>query len=189
MKIVLLNVIVLITTVLTVFVRSIFIYLKFWLGCPCHADCVEGCAQCENPICNCKVCILMSKFEISIEVLIDINCHLINLCLKQIIKDSHLQDDWQNCTNEMCPMLTSCILECDSMDCKMECVQNFETNHQNCPCEVNDINLSVRSYQQFTKYETFNNEFAWIHRNFPDLKFLSFENVIVITSKYLEFFQ
>ena len=24
-------------------------------GCPCHADCVEGCEKCENPICNCKV--------------------------------------------------------------------------------------------------------------------------------------
>ena len=53
------------------------------------------------------------------------------------IEDANLQNDWQKCTNKMCPMLTNCILDCDSKDCKMECIENFELEHQNCPCEVN----------------------------------------------------
>ena len=28
---------------------------KFFVECPCHAECYEGCNDCENPICQCQV--------------------------------------------------------------------------------------------------------------------------------------
>ena len=47
------------------------------------------------------------------------------------VKDAELQDDWKTCTTAMCPTLTNCILTCETMECKIDCVENFEKDHQN----------------------------------------------------------
>ena len=48
------------------------------------------------------------------------------------------QDDatWQTCTQFKCPVLTNCIFGCDSDECLLDCVREYKTAHEDCPCEV-----------------------------------------------------
>jgi len=60
-------------------------------------------------------------------------------CENPICNCKDYQDDasWQTCTQSKCPILTNCIFGCDSDDCILECVRQFKTVHEDCPCQAN----------------------------------------------------
>ena len=40
-------------------------FLACYLGCPCELNCLDGCEDCDNPVCNCEVsssCFRLRRF-------------------------------------------------------------------------------------------------------------------------------
>ena len=99
----------------------------FNVGCPCHTDCISGCDECSNPICNCKVL----KYR---QLCFDLTLNVWDSWgYFQNYEDS---TDWQTCTQSQCPDLTNCIMSCDDDLCILDCVRVFKEKQVNCPCEV-----------------------------------------------------
>ena len=41
------------------------------LGCPCEVNCLDGCDECDNPVCDCQVSVV-TKPKLSVEGQYDI---------------------------------------------------------------------------------------------------------------------
>ena len=89
-------------------------------SCPCYLDCIDGCKGCSNQICFCQVGFRFRR----------------RLCSNDNLKSPEKDENMSACIDENGKSLARCILACNDSDCKMECVEEFETKHQDCPCQV-----------------------------------------------------
>ena len=74
-------------------------------------NCPNGCNGCQNPICVCGE--------------------------KQSPQN---KDNLQQCIRKNSINLGQCILDCNNGEsCEQECVNLFKTQHEECPCQVREI--------------------------------------------------
>ena len=97
------------------------------LECPCHAECYEGCNDCENPVCQCRGRGSKSGQNFNEKDLTELN----------LDKDIENNLDYKICTTEESVKLGNCHLGCDyELDCVRNCTLAFYENVENCPCKV-----------------------------------------------------
>ena len=114
-----------------------------FLACPCELLCLDGCTDCENPVCQCQVIDLIYIFYT-----IYIPNNILSSQITLIFKERESNEEWNRCLDSNSLILGRCVYGCDgNEECKDQCVAEFEERQLNCPCEVS-IELE-KSYFQF----------------------------------------
>ena len=95
--------------------------------CPCELNCLDGCDDCANPVCDCQVSSFRSpsdRFDCRKNVKINI----------KVVEEN---PDWNRCIDDNSLKLGRCVHACnDNEDCEDDCLSRFKTRQLNCPCEV-----------------------------------------------------
>ena len=99
-------------------------------ACPCYTDCINGCADCGNPICFCSVswkALTLNHYEIIFWF----------LWSEFSFKDGKNDDNFDSCFTNNSKSLGQCIIDCNNdSSCEVECVVTFKSEHKECPCQV-----------------------------------------------------
>ena len=108
-----------------------------YLDCPCGPNCLDGCDNCPNPVCECQVS-TKKKIIIGLSILI----------LKVVENNA----EWLRCMDYNSSRLGKCIYECEEdKQCEDECVNSFKILQKDCPCEVGSCHAILFSKLVFRK--------------------------------------
>ena len=106
-------------------IRLLFSDIKH-LDCPCELNCLDGCDECDNPVCDCEVSFGSFFFTDSL-----------GETLNNIIKVVEENPDWNRCIDDNSLKLGRCVYACENNEeCEDDCLSRFKSRQLNCPCEV-----------------------------------------------------
>ena len=110
--------------------------------CPCELNCLDGCDDCDNPVCNCQVRTLVyGPFSFSETLTVGIKINIVNKVVEE-------NPDWNRCIDDNSLKLGRCVHACnDNKECEDDCLSRFKTRQLNCPCEVSCGCLKWNKFQ------------------------------------------